>query len=89
MSEPGTPLRMLEMIEKHGAIKIAHGHVWIGRGAIATENVWDDLKELSRDGHWEYDEVIFGDDDDAPVVEAKRWVGDWIPVPVRESARDD
>lgn len=34
----------------------------------------------SHDGHWEYDEVIFGDEDEAPVELARRWVGKWSRV---------
>jgi len=30
--------------------------------------------------HLDYDEVVFGDDDDSPAVYAKRWVGPWVEV---------
>lgn len=49
------------------------------------------VERLANGGHWEIDEVIFGDEDEAPLVEAKRWVGRWSPLAEheRESVKTD
>lgn len=48
-----------------------------------TEHIFALLKVIEG-GRWEHDEVIFGDEDEAPLVEAKRFVGRWVPCSEHE-----